>query len=247
LLVARLDNEDIDVDAYVRELERMADELAASLPADADDQDKLAALKEYLFEENGFHGSRGDYYHRANSYLNEVLDDREGLPITLSVVYIELARRVGLRIEGVGLPGHFVVRHVPDGGEPQLIDVFDGATAVSREEANQRVKAATDRELVESDLEAAGKRAIVVRMLQNLLSVSTSNPAAMHRYLNAVVALDQDNGHYHWLRAIVRFRLEDRAGATQDVQWLVEHKPDGVNLSRVLEMQRALEKAESDE
>ncbi len=244
LLVARLDNEDVDVDAYVRELERMADELAASLPAEATDQDKITAIKNYLFEENGFHGSRGDYYNRANSYLNEVLDDREGLPISLSVVYIELARRIGLPIEGVGLPGHFVVRHVAAEGEPQLIDVFDGAATVSREEVKRRVKLASDRELVESDLAAAAKRAIVIRMLQNLLSVSTSNPAAMHRYLNAIVALDRDNGHYHWLRAIVRFRLEDRAGATQDVQWLVEHQPEGVNLSRVLEMQRALEKAE---
>ena len=127
LLVARLDNEEVDVDAYREELERMGRELAAKLPADADEAVKLDALRKYLFEENGFHGSRGDYYNRANSYLNEVLDDREGLPITLSVVYIELARRIGLKVEGVGLPGHFVVRHVPAEGEPQLIDVYDGA------------------------------------------------------------------------------------------------------------------------
>ncbi len=244
LLVARLDNEDVEVDAYVRELERMADELKASLETDATDQQKLDALKKYLFDENGFHGSRGDYYHRANSYLNEVLDDREGLPITLSIVYIELARRIGLSIEGVGLPGHFVVRHVPAEGEPQLIDVFEGAALVSREEANRRVKEATDRELTESDLAASTKREIVLRMLQNLLSVSTSDTAALGRYLNAALALDGSNGHYHWLRAIVRLRLEDRAGAAEDVEWLVEHKPEGVDPSRVLEMQRVLRQAE---
>src|SRR5204862_4517779 len=96
---------------------------------------KLAALNEYLFVGNGFHGSRTDYYHKANSFLSRVIDDREGLPITLSVLYIELAQRLGLKIEGVGLPAHFVVRHVPANGEPQLIDVFEGAKPLSRDEA----------------------------------------------------------------------------------------------------------------
>ena len=105
----------------------MAREVAARLPAEASEQNKLDALRKFLFEENGFHGSRGDYYNRANSYLNEVLDDREGLPITLSIVYIELARKVGLNVVGVGLPGHFVVRHIPAQGESQLIDVYDAA------------------------------------------------------------------------------------------------------------------------
>ena len=82
-----------------------------------DETAKREALNKYLFTERGFHGSRGDYYNRANSHLSEVLDDREGLPITLSVLYIELGRRLGLKIEGVGMPGHFVVRHVPAKGE----------------------------------------------------------------------------------------------------------------------------------
>jgi regulator of sirC expression with transglutaminase-like and TPR domain len=144
----------------------------------------------------------------------------------------------------VGLPGHFVVRHVPTEGESQLIDVFEGATVVSREEANRRVKASTDRELIESDLAATTKRQIVLRMLQNLLSVSTSDTNALSRYLNAALAIDNSNGHYHWLRAIVRLRVEDRVGATQDVEWLAEHKPDGVDLARVLEMQRMLRQSE---
>src|SRR5439155_20180561 len=115
-----------DVEAYRREVDRMARKLTAALPAKADDKAKLAVLNKFLFEERGYHGSRSDYYHRSNSYLNEVIDDREGLPITLSVLYIELARRVGLKVEGVGLPGHFVVRVLPSKGEPQFIDVFEG-------------------------------------------------------------------------------------------------------------------------
>ena len=93
LLLSKLDNEDLDVDAYRAELARMARELAESLPKEADEKAKLAALRKYLFEDNGFHGSRADYYNRSNSYLNEVLDDREGIPITLAAVYMELGAR----------------------------------------------------------------------------------------------------------------------------------------------------------
>ena len=241
LLVARLDNEEVDVDAYCADVERMAHEVAARLPADAIDAVRLETLKKYLFEENGFHGSRGDYYHRANSYLNEVLDDREGLPITLSVIYMELARRIGLRVEGIGLPGHFVVAHQPAEGEPQIIDVFEGATPVSRDEAGRRVKEATERELTDNDLKPTAKRAIVTRMLHNLLSVSGSDPKAMHRYLNAILAIDAKSAQHRLLRAVVRYRLQDRQRALEDVNWLLENNPPEIDSGRVHELQQAVE------
>src|SRR6266545_2808792 len=124
LLLARMDNEELEVEMYRNQVDRIAREIAAALPKGAGEKEKLAALNKDLFAGRGFHGSRGDYYNRANSYLNEVLEDREGLPITLSLLYMELGRRLGLKIEGVSLPGHFVVRHVPAKGKPQLIDVF---------------------------------------------------------------------------------------------------------------------------
>src|SRR5205085_9152402 len=107
----------------------------ASFPQDADEAAKLTALNKYLFTERGFHGSRSDYYNRANSYLNEVIDDREGLPITLSVLYMEIARRLGVKVVGIGLPGHFIVQHLPAKGERQLIDVYGGGKALTREQA----------------------------------------------------------------------------------------------------------------
>ncbi|MBI3838159.1 MAG: trypsin-like peptidase domain-containing protein [Planctomycetia bacterium] len=241
LLVAKLDNEEVDVDAYREELERMGRELAAKLPADAAEALRLDTLRKYLFDENGFHGSRVDYYYRANSYLNEVLDDREGLPITLSIVYLELARRIGLKVEGIGLPGHFVVQHVPAQGESQLIDVYDGATPVSREEANRRVKEATDRDLTDEELAPMPKRAIITRMLHNLLGLAGSEPPVMHRYLNAILAIDPNSAQHHWLRAIVRYRLELREGSEEDVDWLLEKRPAGIDHTRVLDLRRALE------
>src|SRR5437879_2620958 len=153
----------------------MAKKLAAALPAKADDAAKLAALNKFLFAERGFHGSRGDYYNRANSYLNEVIDDREGLPITLSVLYMELARRLGAKVVGIGLPGHFIVQHTPAKGDGQLIDVYDGGRTLSRQEAGRIVRASTDEALRDEDLRPVRKRTILVRMLHNLLGLTRTD------------------------------------------------------------------------
>jgi regulator of sirC expression with transglutaminase-like and TPR domain len=246
LLVAKLDNDEVDVDAYRKEVERMARDLAAELPKDADDKAKLAALNKFLFQERGFHGSRGDYYHRSNSYLNEVIDDREGLPITLSVLYVELARRVGLNVVGVALPGHFVVKHVLAKGEPQLIDVFEGGAPLSRADAEKKVEAITGDPLTEEHLAAAPKRAVVVRMLQNLLGLAdrAHDGEGVLRYLDAIVAVDPDRAEERWARALLRYRAGQKQAALADVDWLLEHGPKGTDRERVLELRKLLDRDE---
>src|SRR5690606_12742584 len=110
-----------------------------------------------------------------NSYLNRVLEDREGLPITLSLLYMELGRRIGLKIEGVGLPGHFVVRFVPQAGEPRVLDVFEGAKVLSRDDAAVKVMEATGEPLQEAHLAAADGKLILRRMLANLIRIGQDN------------------------------------------------------------------------
>jgi serine protease Do len=241
LLIARLDNEEVDVQSYCDELEQMSREVAGRLTPKVTEVEKLEILRKYLFEENGFHGSRGDYYNRANSYLNEVLDDREGLPITLSMVYLELASRIGLNVVGVGLPGHFVVEYLGADGTSRIVDVFDGAKLLSRDDVKRTVKEATERELTDEDYVPASKRAIVERVLHNLLNLTESDPKRAHRYLNAIVAINPESPRDRWLRAIVRYRLQERGGALEDVQWLLAHKPAGIDLGRVIELQQAIE------
>src|SRR5262249_33644410 len=147
-----------------------------------------------LFQERGFHGSRNDYYHKSNSYLNEVLDDREGLPITLSVLYMELAQRLGLKVVGVGLPGHFIVRFVPAKGEAKLIDVYEGGKELTRDDVDKRVRAQFGRPLEDGDLAAVGKKAILVRILHNLLGLAQADedPLGALRYLDAIVTVTPD-------------------------------------------------------
>jgi regulator of sirC expression with transglutaminase-like and TPR domain len=172
-----------------------------------------------------------------------VIDDREGLPITLSVLYIDLARRLGVKVEGVGLPGHFVVRHVPKKGKPQLIDVYEGGVRMSRADAAKKVLGVTGRPLVDEHLEAVPPRLMVVRMLHNLLNVAREERDAtgMLRYLDAILAIQPDTGDERILRAGLRFQAGDTAGARADVDWLLEHRPEGVDLDRVRKMRDFLE------
>ncbi|HBH52054.1 MAG TPA: hypothetical protein DDY91_09190 [Planctomycetaceae bacterium] len=243
LLVARLDNEEVEVEAYLRELDRMVRDISRDLPADATEVQKLAALNKYLFAECGFHGTRGDhYYHRSNSYVNEVLDDREGLPITLSIIYIELARRLGVPVVGVGLPAHFVVRHEPQAGPGQLIDVYERAAALSHDEADALVRANVGRPMQASDLESMTRRGMVLRVLRNLRGLAEQQrDADSHaRYLDAIVLLDPDNPEERVRRAIVMFSQERRDEALSDVNWLLEKKPDGINLNQVEDLRQAI-------
>ena len=110
--------------AYHEEMERMAGELSRKVARDAPIRDKVAAIAGYLFEDNGYHGSRADYYNRSNSYLNEVIDDREGIPITLSILFIELAAHLDAELKGLGLPGHFVVCY-EEAGKRTIVDAFE--------------------------------------------------------------------------------------------------------------------------
>jgi regulator of sirC expression with transglutaminase-like and TPR domain len=235
LLVAQLDNEEVSIDEYIRKVDEMADDIHAKLDADASPEEKLGALDRYLFEELGFHGSRGDYYNRANSYLNETIEDREGLPITLSVLYIELAQRLGVEVAGIGLPGHFVVRPVTANEDEPLIDVFERGTRISRDEAEARVLATIGRPLQADDLAPMTKQAILARMVQNLFGIvqEKGDSAGMLRYLGAMLAITPENGQAHLMRGILLVQANRNGDAVADLDWLLEHQPDGIDLEKV--------------
>ena len=244
LLLAKLDNEEIDVDAYRREFERMGKKLAASLPKKADDQAKIAALNKYFFDERGFHGSRADYYNRSNSYLNEVIDDREGLPITLSILYMEFANHAGLKIAGVGLPGHFVVRHLPEKGEGTFIDVFERGQPFTLEDAKKRVEA---RGFTFSDeqIKPMTKQTIVVRMLHNLLRVAReeADTEGGLRYLDGIVMFEPESIEDRFMRAVLRYGKGMKKEALDDVNYLLAHYPEnGSERKRLQDFKRMIEK-----
>lgn len=240
LLIATLDEEDIDLEAYVRQLERLAGEVKSSLKKDASDADKLAAVNKLLFDELGFHGSRSDYYNAANSYLNRVLDDREGLPITLSLVYLELARRLDLKIVGVGLPGHFVVRHEPEMGDKQLLDPFDAGKPLSDKDAAKLVQDNTGEPIQPDHLRTVTERQMLLRMLQNLLGVAQGKKdrEAMLRYLQAIVTLQPDAARERGLQAMLRFETGRKQAAITGLDWFIENEPEGIDVEQIKKMQQ---------
>lgn len=234
LLIARLDNPDLDVTASHHDLDRLVADIVKR-SADGDDEKKLATLNRVLFDELGFHGSRGDYYNRSNSYVNEVLDDREGIPITLAVVYMELARRLGVKIEGVGFPGHFLVRHVPRAGEPRWIDVFDRAAVRSRDDLAGQLREQSGDELADEHLATVGPKAILVRMLSNLRGIATreGKQADVLRYLDATLTIDPESVRDRLLRMVTAARLGRRDTAAEDARWLLDRRPAGIDLEQV--------------
>jgi regulator of sirC expression with transglutaminase-like and TPR domain len=244
LLVAKLDDEDVNVDGYVREVERMGEEIKKSLPKDADDKARLEFLNRYLFKENGFHGSRFEYYHRANSYLNRVIDDREGIPITLSILYMELGKRIDLRILGVGLPGHFVVKQVSKNEDEQLIDVFEGGVLMTREDAAKKVAEYSDQKFRDEMLHHATDREIMQRVLRNLLSNAqrADDKEAMLRYVDALLVLAPSGAQERGFRAVLRFETGRRDEALADLDWFLENKPEGIEIEKIREMRKVFER-----
>ena len=231
LLLSKHDNPDLDLAIYQRGFEQMIQELSGDSDLLKSTESAVLRINRYLFEENGFHGSRSDYSSRSNSYVNEVLDDREGLPITLSVVYIELARRLGVEgVVGIPLPGRFMVgyRGVAE-TEFSLVDVYDGGKRLSMAQALDVV---SDGALVsEKARQPASKRDIIVRMIRNLAGpqLETRNGAMEALpYLDLLIALDPDAGRERLSRAMIRELQGNRIGAAEDVGWMLEHLPDGI-------------------
>ena len=232
LLISRHDNPDLDIGSYELGFAQMVDELKddkeirkGSLPA-------VRRLTDYLFGQNGFHGSRHDYESRSNSYINEVLDDREGLPITLSIIYLELASRLGIKnVAGIPLPTRFMVgyREKPE-GEFSLLDVFDGGKALTMKEAKALV--AGDVPIPDEIVQPATKKEIVVRMIRNLLAGGMTSENAAKQvppYLNLLLTIDPDAFRERFTRARMREVAGDLPGAAEDVGWLLDHPPQGLD------------------
>lgn len=175
LLIARDAYPDLDINRYLAELDEMAGGVRPRIEAATSPDEIIEILNRYLFDELGFIGNREDYYNPRNSFLNDVLDRRIGIPITLSVVYIEIGRRLGLPIYGIGLPGHFIVRF--EGAEPAFIDPFNGGERLTEADCQQRLREIFGAPVAFRSewLAPVSNRQILTRILYNLKGVYIRN------------------------------------------------------------------------
>ena len=227
LVIAQEEYPGLDLAAYLQRL----DELAASVRADVRPglapAEQIARLNHFLFVESGFSGNNDDYYDPRNSFLNDVLDRRTGIPITLSVVYSEVAQRLDLPVYGVSFPGHFLVKYV--GEQEIIIDAFFG-TVIGTDECAQRLRgiygdgARLDRGL----LRPATAREILARMLSNLKQVYVQQ----NDFVRALACVDRillvapDTPRELRDRGILYQRLECYTAALQDFERYLRLAPD---------------------
>lgn len=175
LLIAADEYPGLDVERYLRRIDELSRAAQGRLPDDAGLEETIVALNQFLFTEQGFAGNTRDYYDPRNSFLNEVLDRRLGIPITLSILYMEVGRRLGLSLEGVSFPGHFLVKFSTREGDV-VLDPFYGGVPLTEEDLIDRLEEAygegsAPRDALPRLLTAAGKKEILVRMLRNLKGI----------------------------------------------------------------------------
>jgi regulator of sirC expression with transglutaminase-like and TPR domain len=190
LLIAAEEYPQLDVEAYLRQLDRLAEEARRRLADEGDAFRRLLTLANFLFQDCGFGGNAADYYDARNSFLNDVIDRRKGIPITLSVLLMEVARRLGLTVFGVGMPGHFIVKFF-DASQEEVseifLDPFNGGRLLSEDDCRRMIAEMSGGTLGfnRSLLAVSSKTQILARMLQNLKGIYTR--AADHHKTLAVI------------------------------------------------------------
>ena len=243
LWIARHDQPSLDALDYIHEVERMALAIQKCWKEPLSQDQKVESIITYLFVENGFHGSFTDYQHASNSYLNKVIEDREGLPITLSVLFMALAEKCGLDcIKPLPLPGHFMVRQQLASGDEQVIDLFEGGRRLSFKEADQM---AWERQGVTVDsqqMQIPSKKDIILRMIRNLqiFAGSEAGLEASLPYLDLALALDAFNTSLLLERASTRLRMGLRDDAKKDFKTLLELLPADDSTESIRELYNTL-------
>ncbi|MEK8030092.1 transglutaminase-like domain-containing protein [Ideonella sp. DXS29W] len=223
----------LDTQSVIDEIEALGEKLRRRLPADASAMHRLRTLNRYFFRELGFAGNVNDYYDAGNSYVHQVLASRRGIPISLAVVYIELAGHAGLVARGVSFPGHFLVKLRLPNGEA-VMDPFNGRS-LSRDELEERLEPLRRKQGLVGDfevplglfLQSASPRDIIARMLRNLKSIHQQAEdfplllAVQHR----LVCLLPDAWDERRDRGLTLAELGQPDAAADDLAAYLDHQP----------------------
>ena len=239
LAIARIAYPDLDPAPYLRQLDDLAAAVRPRLYPQASPEAAVTELAGYLFGECGFRGNQEEYYDPRNSYLNDVLERRTGIPITLSLVLIETGVRLGLGIEGVGFPGHFLVRVAGSRG-PLLLDPFYGGRPIGEREllARYRTFVGSDAPALPPDaLATTGTPAILTRMLRNLLRAYLDQKHHAHALAAAdlLLVLVPDSADEVRVRGLLYEHLECFGAALGDFRRYLELAPEAPDAEQIRE------------
>lgn len=242
MLVARDEYPELDVAHYDALWSTHTDAVRTRLPENAGSEQRLMLLNRYLFEEQGFSGNHDAFYDPRNSYINDVLDRRLGIPLSLALVQMELARRLEVPLEGVSFPGHFLVRLQVEGGL-LVLDPYHQGRSVDVDELKQRASPhlgniqVDDQQLLQM-LEPASHRMIVVRMLRNLkgLYMEQEDWEKALRCADRLVRVAPNNAEAVRDRGALYHRLGHVDAARPDLMRYLELAPDAEDSEQMREL-----------
>jgi regulator of sirC expression with transglutaminase-like and TPR domain len=247
LAIARTEYPALDIPHYLGRLESLARRVRGRMRNSPTARETIALLNRVLFDEEGLRGNRDDYYDPRNSFLNDVLDRKLGIPITLSLIYLDVARRVGFPIAGTGMPGHFLLKHYEVMAGEILIDPFNRGRIVGNAECQQRLNEiySGELELQPEFLKAVTHREILARVLNNLRQIyfTQRNFQKGLRVLDLLLAIPPKSPELLRERGLVRLNLEQYFGAAQDLGAYLQVRPeaeDADDVSETLDMLRQL-------
>ncbi|MCH8224797.1 MAG: transglutaminase family protein [Chloroflexi bacterium] len=241
-LIAAMEYPELDLDHQFGQLDSLAEGVAGRLDASRDPLFCVNTLSEYLFDELGFQGNLDDYYDPRNSFLNEVLQRRLGIPITLSLVCIEVGKRLDIPLLGVSMPGHFLLRH--QGEENLYIDPFNKGILLSEEECAQRLQQVTQANVPwdPSYLAPVSNRDFVARILRNLKNIYLQRQDHDHAIMtiDRLIVLQPEATLERRDRGIVRYNLGRHEESLEDLTIYLDSDPEGGNVADVERLVRHL-------
>ncbi len=224
LTLATIEFPDLDFRPSLRALDRFANDIAHRCSDLSDGREFVRVANQYLFEEIGLRGNSDDYYNPRNSCLNEVLSGHLGIPITLSVIYMEIARRLAKQVSGIGLPRHFVIQY-NDGDYSTYIDPFHGGAILSPDDCYRLAMVEDENPRL---LAPAGKYQIVMRMINNLRAIYFSQRSfeKAQDILNLLIEANPDSAEEYKQRGLVRLQMRHLLAGKKDLETYLTLNPE---------------------
>lgn len=237
LTFARIEYPQLDPTPYVHQIEELARRVESRIDDPGDPAQCIAALNFVLFDEEMFRGNTADYYSPRNSFINDVLDRRLGIPITLALLYMEVGRRAGFQLFGVGMPGHFMLKHYDIDGRSFFIDAFDRGSVLSEDDCKRKIESihAGQITLRPEFLMIVTRRQMLTRMLNNLRTIYLSRRdfrRAVH-VVDLILVIYPRSPEDVKQRAALRYNLHDYKGALADFEEYVKMAPDASDVDEI--------------
>jgi len=237
LTFARVEYPQLDPTPYVQQVEEIAHRVESRIDDPGEPSQCIAALNHVLFDEEMFRGNTADYYNPRNSFINDVLDRRLGIPITLALLYMEVGRRAGFQLFGVGMPGHFMLKHYDIDGRSFFIDAFERGSVLSEDDCKRKIESihAGQITLRPEFLMIVTRRQMLTRMLNNLRTIYLSR-RDFRRAVNVVdliLVIYPRSPEDVKQRAALRYNLHDYKGALADFEEYVKMAPDASDVDEI--------------